>query len=63
MFASCFKINLCLKKRLLTSILCLNAAIQGHDYSGVAEFESGSSVNYSFSNFSFKVIFILVQIF
>ncbi|KAL1833645.1 hypothetical protein ACET3Z_003296 [Daucus carota] len=34
----------------------------GHDYSGVAEFESGSSVNYSFSNFSFKNLSELASI-
>lgn len=28
---------------------------QGDECGGLAEFESGSSVNYSFSNFSFKV--------
>jgi hypothetical protein len=28
---------------------------QGDECGGLAEFESGSCVNYSFSNFSFKV--------
>lgn len=34
---------------------------QGDECGGLAEFESGSSVNYSFSNFSFKVFFYLVR--
>ena len=33
---------------------------QGDECGGLAEFESGSSVNYSFSNFSFKVFSSLV---
>ncbi|KAK1371052.1 putative serine/threonine protein kinase IREH1 [Heracleum sosnowskyi] len=34
----------------------------GHEYAGVAEYESGSSVNYSFSNFSFKNLSELASI-
>lgn len=34
-----------------------NKTEQGDECGGLAEFESGSSVNYSFSNFSFKVGF------
>ncbi|XP_039066187.1 probable serine/threonine protein kinase IREH1 [Hibiscus syriacus] len=34
----------------------------GDEFGGLAEFESGSSVNYSFSNFSFKNLSQLVSI-
>lgn len=33
-----------------------NNSEQGDECAGLAEFDSGASVNYSFSNFSFKVI-------
>ncbi|CAI0380492.1 unnamed protein product [Linum tenue] len=36
---------------------------QGDEFAGLADFESGSNVNYSFSNFSFKVIFYWYQFF
>lgn len=37
-------------------------AEQVDECGGLAEFESGSSVNYSFSNFSFKVVFCFITL-
>ena len=42
-------------------LACWPQMKQGDECGGLAEFESSSSVNYSFSNFSFKVFFYLVR--
>lgn len=37
-------------------------AEQVDECGGLAEFDSGSSINYSFSNFSFKVVFCSITL-
>ena len=43
------------KNGKLLTLISENTSTQGDECGGLAEFDSGSSINYSFSNFSFKV--------
>lgn len=45
---------------ILINLSLGNTGEQGDECGGLTEFESGSSVNYSFSNFSFKVFLIVL---